>query len=270
MTWKISYQKVKNFVSELNFWIRFGIYITPLIVVFLIWGRGVFFPFIWENIQALWLVVLSASILLLLAWTWRLRQQLLGGYRDNFRDLDGWDYQGAGWRVKNGELSVEGSIGFTMIGVQWENYTFTFKAKIIDRCLGVIVRASDQNNFYMLQIKPDKIRPHRLVAVPDVVNDERSAEIKEKSSQLYISKHVLTWITEHNCREFKSIPITLTLNDWFDVKIIVRGQSLNLSIGENFEREWPSILQIPTGKVGFRNAGKEKASVKDVRVTLLI
>jgi hypothetical protein len=74
MTWKKRYQKAKEFVSELNIWVRFGFYVVPSIVVFLIWGRGVIFSFNRENALVLWFGIVSASILALLVWTWRLRQ----------------------------------------------------------------------------------------------------------------------------------------------------------------------------------------------------
>ena len=72
---------------------------------------------------------------------------------------------------------------------------------------------------------------------------------------------------DHNNPEFEGVPITLK-EDWFDVKIIVQGQSVHMYIQNELVFERPSFLQIPTGKVGFRNAGREEAYVKDMRVII--
>ena len=58
-----------------------------------------------------------------------------------------------------------------------------------------------------------------------------------------------------------------SLDDWFNVKVVVRGQAVLLYINEKLEFEYGSFLKIPTGKVGFRNVGSERALVRNVSVT---
>lgn len=63
-------------------------------------------------------------------------------------------------------------------------------------------------------------------------------------------------------------PLQRPLKTWFDVKLIVRGQSVFLYIDDELVLPLEAFLQIPTGKVGFRNNGNEKALIRDVKVTL--
>lgn len=276
MTWNKLYQSAQKVGAPLMFVV--GIISSILLVVgwtqiFFEWGKSGPFVLIRDNIGSLWLIAISAFIMALLLWTWRLRQQIVGGYSDNFRDLDGWDYEGP-WRLpEKGTLVVTGSDagGITKIGSHWENYTFTFKAKIINKCLGVIVRAIDLNNYYMFQIRADKVRPHRRVTFPAIVSRELpddSGEEPQGSTTIQHIEYKVIWQMDRNTPEFESVPITPNLQGEFDVKIIVRGRSVHLYINNETVFERPSLLQITTGKIGFRNNGNEEAHVKNVRVKL--
>lgn len=264
------YPRAKQVASDIKFWIGFVILIVGLIGSFFIWGKEGFFDFVRNNIQIIWMTTVSIIVLVLLVWNWRLRQRLFGGYRDDFKNLDGWDFEGQGWRRKPDDvLSIKGSWGLTKVGSHWENYIVTFRTKIINKCLGVIIRARDSDNYYMFQIWTDKVRPHRRIIVP-VVNIMVPEGSEDESSQSPTIEYKSDWLLDNNNPEFKSIPIKPALDDWFDVKIVVKGQSINLFLGRSFEHELPSILQIPTGKIGFRNAGNEEALVKNLKVTILI
>jgi uncharacterized membrane protein len=247
-------------------------YITAVALVlsyvskFFTWGNSGPFAYIRDHIQVLWLVALTVVVLILWIWSGRLRQQLVSGFSDNFKgDLHAnWDFEGP-WRIpEKGMLLVTGSNagGITKVGALWENYTFTFKARIIEDCLGVIVRAQDLNNYYMLQIRTDQIRPHRRATVA-MVEMGTSSE-GEGVSQPRAIKFTTGW-------QIFDPPTHLArrLDDWFDVKVTVRGQSVFLYIDDELAFHKDSFLQIPTGKVGFRNMGSEQAHVKDVRVVLL-
>lgn len=221
------------------------------------WGKNKFFSFFKDNIQVFchWAIITCIFFIAI----WRLRQRFIIGFSDNFKkDLRvNWDYKG-GWQITDNVLCVKGvrktpdeeGIGITKVGTQWENYAFTFKARIMNDCLGVIIRAQDFNNFYMFQIRTDCIVPHRRVTVP-------------KTS----CGHKITFET-HWEKPIGKMSLSRHLDDWFDTKVIVRGQSVRLYINNRLVLQEEFFLRIPTGKVGFRNWVPETALVKNVKVTL--
>lgn len=245
-----------------------GIFATGVgfLLKFFGWDKIGLFVFFKDNLHAIWIGAVTAIILLLFTWTFRLHRRFTSGFRDNFKgNLQvNWDFEGH-WRIpEKGTLLVTGPSdtgGITKVGAQWENYTFTFKARIIRACLGVIVRAKDLDNYYMFQIRADKIRPHRRVAVPHI-------EIQpEQQSQS--APQIKPIVFEKGWQIFKpSTPLTHTLDDWFDVRITVRGESVIIYIDNNIVLQSESFLKIPNGKVGFRNSGSEEALVRNVKVML--
>jgi hypothetical protein len=218
----------------------------------------------WEPI---WLVSLTTGIAILYVWVSRLRERLTTGFIDNFRGDLGqkWDFVGP-WEIIHRELVVTGSDqgGLTRVGALWENYTLSFEAKIMNRCLGVIVRAQDLDNYYMLQISNNRIRPHRRVAVPAIVAGTVAGEGPGGNSPLQIGYRVGWQVFEDKSRELKD----KRLDQWFHVSVSVRDRALEMYVdGEKVFSE-RSFLQLATGKVGFRNDGPEQALVRNVRVRL--
>ena len=63
------------------------------------------------------------------------------------------------------------------------------------------------------------------------------------------------------------MPICPNLNDWFAVKIEVKGQDVKIHINDQLAFSQSDFIQIPTGKIGFRNCGVEQALVKEVKVS---
>lgn len=150
-------------------------------------GNKWLFPYIRDRFQILWLISLTLFVSLLWIWISRLRQRFTTGFKDDFRgDLRSkWDFEGP-WRIAGErKLLVTGSDagGITKVGSQWENYTFEFEAQILEDCLGVIVRAQDLTNYYMFQIWPDKIRPHRRAAVP-VIGEEKRITPDKRTTEI--------------------------------------------------------------------------------------
>jgi len=231
-------------------------------------GNKWLFGWLKDNIQLIWLVTLSAFLIMLWCWLSRLHRRFVQGFRDNFTgDLrKNWYFTGE-WRiVEKGILLVDNSQlgGLTKVGAYWENYTLKFKAFIMNKCLGVVVRAQDLNNFYMFQIRKDKIRPHRLVAVPVVEKKGNVKDASEETPNDFIFKYNVGWQLFKDC----NVNIDPPLNDWFDVELTVRGESVFLYINNELLLQQESFLKIPFGKVGFRNAGSESAKVKNLQVIL--
>ncbi len=224
------------------------------------------FPFIIENFLLIWGTTISLIIILLALQLLKLNRKFTKGFKSNFRkDLDEeWDYIGDWKKQEKGILMVTNSNpgGILKKGALWENYTLTFETKIINKCLGVIIRAQDLDNYYMMQIQKNQISPHRrttILQIPDKKPENIKTEI-----DLFDIDYKAGWkvfkekITIHN----------LNLNDWFKMKIIVSGQSIKIYINNQLVLHENTFLQIPVGKIGFRNHKEEKALIKNIKVEL--
>ncbi len=222
-----------------------------------------------SNLQILINFTLFSAFLFLWFSFRRFSRKFTLGFRDKFKVnlQDNWDYKGR-WRIaEKGTLLITGNEpsemdnlgGITKIGYNWENYSFSFKARIINQCLGVVVRARDLNNYYMFQIRANEIIPHRRDIVPSVSN---TANIDNGQKQKI--EYNVGW-----SYPIHSIPLNKQLNDWFSVNIMVRGQSVSIYINGELVLQRDFLLEIQTGRVGFRNCGSEEAHVKNLRVRIL-
>jgi len=254
--------KGESYIATIAKWIG---YIAAIILAigwissFFNCGNSGLFALLRNNLSIIWRVAVSALVITLFIWITILHNRYTRGFTDKFKnDLQSnWDFKGD-WRLaEKRTLQVTESTdgGITKIGAQWENYQFTFKAKIINKCIGVIVRAQDLNNYYMFQINQNKIVPHRRAAVPTI--DQSEGDQQNNTISFKVG-----W------QRFPETPINPELNDWFKVKIIVKGQSYWIYINGELALQEESFLKIPNGKVGFRNSGDEKALIKDVKISL--
>lgn len=274
MNIKKAYLSVEQSIGFIMKWAAYvSFFITAFTTLLQIfeWGRTGPFSFLVQNLQLLWFITVTLAVLVLWIWVTSLYRRFVQGFSDNFKGNleDNWDFIGP-WRIaEKGTLLVTGSDegGITKVGALWENYTLSFKTRIISDCLGVIVRAQDIHNYYMFQISPDKIRPHRRVAVP-VIIDEVKKQNKEGTPQPRPINYFIGWQTDEVNPDFKQVPLNPKLDGWFNVRVVVRGQSVRIYIDDNLVLQRSSFLQIPYGKVGFRNHGSEEAYIRDVKVTL--
>ena len=269
MNWKRRLRSIEQYIAVVSRWIGYVSIIGTIVVGisgFFEWGKKGPFGYLADHAQALWLWMITFTAAVLVLWVSWLHRRFAGGFSDSFRGdwQINWDFEGP-WRVAEKDtLLVTGSDagGITKVGATWENYTLAFKGRIIRECLGVVVRAQDLNNYYMLQIRPDKIRPHRRVAVP-VMETQVLPHQEEGTPQLHPIKFTIGWQVFD-----PPTPLSSNLVDWFDVKVIARGQSVSLYIDHELVFQRDRFLQIPMGKVGFRNSGSEEAIVRKVKVTL--
>jgi hypothetical protein len=269
--------KVKKFIRFTEEYIAIGLkwisFATAIATTFgffsgfFEWGNKGPFLYLKDNLQSIWMWAITAATLLLVFWTSLLRRRFKGGFSDNFKVSlqTNWDFKG-NWRIPEKKtLLVTGpddSGGITKVGAQWENYTFSFKARIIRDCLGVIIRAQDLDNYFMFQIRTDKIRPHRRVAVP-MIPVPTQQQPQEGTPQIQPIQFNVGWQVFD-----PPTPLNRTLNTWFNCRITIRGESICIRIDDEIVLQSESFLKIPTGKVGFRNAGAEEALVKNVKVVL--
>lgn len=115
----------------------------------------------------------------------------------------------------------------------------------------------------MFQIRKNKIRPHRRGTVPIVEKTTHNNNF-EGTNEDFVIKYEYGW------QLFKDYDVNIdpSLNNWFDVEITVRGESVFIYIDNELILQKESFLKIPCGKIGFRNYGSESAKVKNVQVIL--
>jgi hypothetical protein len=214
--------------------------------------------FIQTQYQLIGLLALTLFVIFLFTQLHTVNKRLTVGFSENHKRTlaDNWDYRGD-WTIVDGKMlqvtsSEQG--GITKTGVLWENYTFKFQARIIETCLGAIVRAENLNHYYMFQINPDKIRPHLRLNVPKITSGETAG--------------LITIELQNAWQNLKDIPISPVGNGWFDAEIRVRGQRVVIKINGEVVFDKDGYLQIPFGKVGFRNYGDEKALIRNIEVIL--
>jgi len=269
---KIRFKDIKQQLDQLFKHIGFVLLLSSFLgflATKLSWLNKGIIQYVYNHLIEFCIVTLAAFILVIWIWISRLHKRFIMGFKDSFRGNieQNWDYEG--WHVtENHELVVTGSDsgGLTKVGALWENYIFTFRAKILNKCIGVIVRAQDLNNYYMFQIKNNIIRPHRRVAVPSIEFEKNQKVEGEnvEAPRLLPVKIMIGWEVHDEI----AAEINPSLVDWFNVRITVRGEAIHIYINDDLVFHSTSLLKFPTGRIGFRNSGNEKALIKDVRVTL--
>lgn len=224
-----------------------------------------------ENIVAFiskhWIEVSLTSLFLGLLYLTiqyiRLKKQITLVFKDNFKEPlnHNWDFRGD-WKITSShELFITNSDegGMTKKGALWENYIFTFNTKIVNECIGVIIRAQEFDDYYMFQINKEKIRPHRRISHPEFETIIKDGRPFNTVKSINVGWQVL---------EDSAVPHNIILKDWFEVKFLIKGQSIDIFINNELVFTKEAFLQVSSGKVGFRNSNKEQALIKNVKVQL--
>jgi len=239
--------------------------LVSVIVQFIISGNSIAI-FIRSNLVWIWITLLTLMVFVILYRVTNLTRKLIGGYEINIEgDLSRtWEFQGhSPWSTTpEGELIVTDSHagGITKVGHQWENYDLTFKARIIHNCLGVIIRAANLNHYYMLQIHKSSMTPHYRSLIR--LNETKIEQKEDGTVQITPGQYGVAWEVQ------KPIMYSPATEGWFEGRVSVRGDAVTLYIDNNLVYEQRGYLQIPTGKIGFRNDGPEKALVKGIKLKL--
>ncbi len=221
--------------------------------------------FVQEHINTIYSVFILLALLYLYLVYRRLNRRLTIGFRDNFKgNLDrNWEYKGQ-WTIQDEDtLCVRASDegGITKVGALWENYDFTFQAKIINKCSGWILRAQDLNSYVMLQCQRDVLVPHQKLAQP-ILQQAPNPSV-QGSPAFVITSYQIGW------RILPTITHNLHLDDWFNVKVKVRGSSVEVYINDSVVFHEDNVMTNPMGRVGFRCWGDEESHFRNVRVELI-
>lgn len=222
--------------------------------------------FLAEHLITIFSIFILSALFYLYLEILRLKRRITIAFRDNFKhDFENnWEYKGQWSQPEKGVLRVRGGEegsrgdegGITKVGALWENYEFSFETKIINKVTGWIVRARDSNNYFMFQCGHQVITPHQRLSRP-------LFKPKPDSTSVEITGHQVGW------KILDAVPHNKKLHDWFKVKIIVRGSSVQININDEPVFHQKNLLTIPVGRVGFRCWGDEEAHFRKVRVKLI-
>jgi len=129
----------------------------------------------------------------------------------------------------NNCYSITGSDGGFIFSptLFWDDYTLELDFKIVNTCIGVILRAINLSDYTMLQIREDGIRPHIKINGGWSITEAQKAGLVFKKDM--ISKDL--W---YKCR--------LSCD-----KNIIGIKILDLKYKTLFDRQW----EIPTGSIKF-------------------
>ena len=151
----------------------------------------------------------------------------------------------------------------------WDDYSFQFKFKIVNKTIGWIIRAVNLSNYVMLQCDFNGINPHIRI-------DGEWIIFKKEDTGMVFKKE-------------------LDLDTWYNARIICEKRNIRVVINQNdrvfFDRHWKipeglvatyknkekggqefnifKNIDFDFGSIGFRNHGDETAFVKEVLIEKL-
>ncbi len=210
------------------------------------------------------LIVFSTAYLVLvilfewlLRWRRMERADILSEFTAFEHSLVRWEYVGNWYTSQESDQTIlvvtdSGKGGIAKPCLSWRNYIFEFETKIINKYTSWIVRAEDINNYVMLQCH------------------------SQKMYHLFCNNG--NWAKLEWCKEKPiSLPVNIPWEQWFGVRIEVRGEKVIVILtveGKRIEVLNQSILEPPiapksyaVGSVGFRESGSECAHFRNIHVT---
>lgn len=210
----------------------------------------------WNLPVFLWLLLLLLAI-----WLESQRRKVnlvAGEFKENFdKGLIKWEFGGEGWKTEHDSgqsvLSVSESQdgGITKKGFSWADYEFSFETKVIKYASGWIVRAENRNKYFMIQLNlknpnQPRLRPHLRVndvEYPWIALEESSVSLND----LHLKKKI-------------------KLLDWIQVKIIVRGSEIDISLNGEHALHYflPDPYRFEKQKKIFTNEGKEEVLKREI------
>lgn len=230
---------------------------------------------IWQGLLILFVVAMYG-----ISYILKRINLIAGSFEDDFkRGLKNWEYGGEDWKTQRGEEGHELSItnsstgGISNFGL-WDNYEFSFECKIINRNVGWIIRATDRENYVMMQLSNTKeyvsLNPHYRIRGKWLVQEKRLnasprlvARIKSQQwlkVRIVVFGNTIDIILDGERVLNYHIPDPLRIPK--DELVAPDGKENSASSAE----ELFEAFSFPAGRVGFRCFGSEHALIRNVRV----
>lgn len=146
----------------------------------------------------------------------------------------------------------------------WSDYLMAFDFKIVDGCIGVVLRAQNLSNYIMMQISEPGINPHIKI------NGGWSIKRYSDSDVNLAYREGLSRDKWYKCEircEKRRIKIKI-----FDKNSAIIDREWILPSPDTYimfnfdEIKMPFAITCDTGTIGFRNCGREKALVRNLLV----
>lgn len=150
----------------------------------------------------------------------------------------------------------------------WSDYEVSLDFKIENKCIGLILRATNLSDYAMLQISPDGINPHLQINGGWTSFDAKSSNL-EFANALSIDRWYKAKVA---C--YKSA-LTIVITSFAGETLLSRNWNLiSGSAVFNFGSEKepvnvPFSANYEFGSVGFRNWNDERASVRNLLIKRL-
>lgn len=190
-------------------------------------------------------------------------------FSDSFKSVDKWigsnilsvtDAEGRhGVRVSGGDLAAQTSVGYL-----WENIELTFEAKVMNSCFGIVVRAQDEQNFFMFQLGIDKkITPHKRIQYVDLSSGVGNAQTNTGTLQsLTINNIKQSWIIYNK----ENLSTDAQIDDWNKYKVVLNKTRIQIYINGQEAYKNDSIIDYNHGRIGFRCYAPEAVCIANVKV----
>lgn len=174
-------------------------------------------------------------------------------------------------RTSNAYLITDSEPGYIFSKIlSWNDYKFNFEFKILNECIGAVVRAANLSDYVMFQIRDYGIRPHIRIN-----GGWRPWEAKETNLKFENELSSDKWYKCSITCEKDLITIVLQNESKivFNRSWTISHERLGFPFPQ-FEKDLkPTIIYFPInldyGTIGFRNAGSERALVKNVLIEKL-
>lgn len=164
---------------------------------------------------------------------------LIYSSENNNNSLLDWEYKGNWQLFANKRLKITNSYdgGLLKIGYDWKDIDISIDFMIINSNFGVIIRATDINNYYMVQIATDTIN--------------------------YLKKQDGNFVTQIT----NSNNISIKPNDLTNLKIEIRDDLLNIYINNQLIANKANFFSIPNGRFGFRASDLEEVDIHTIKIS---
>lgn len=149
--------------------------------------------------------------------------------------------------------------------LNWNDYRFDFEFKIINDCVGAIVRAANLSDYVMFQIRDYGIRPHIRIN-----GGWKSWEAKESNLEFENKLSSDSW---YKCsitceKDLVTILIKKGADAQFNRSWTISHERLGFPFPQIENDPKPTVIHFPInldyGTIGFRNSGGETALVKNI------